>query len=122
MVLTTTAPALVAASQQATSAGLFGGADEDAVAGLDAEILDQRVGDPVGPVRQFLVGPAAAIADQRDVVAEAARHQAVGQFDAGVELVGIVETAESEFPATATAAEDCRARKCRYVPYGQVLA
>ena len=67
---------------------IVGGADQDAVAGLDAEILDQRVRDAVGPVGQFLVGAAAAVADQRDVVAEAVRHHAVGQFDAGIEVSG----------------------------------
>ena len=67
---------------------IVGGADQDAVAGLDAEILDQRVGDAVGPVGELLIGAAAAIADQRDVVAEAALDHAVGQFDAGVELSG----------------------------------
>ena len=56
-------------------------ADQNAIAGLDAEILDQRVGDAVGPVGQLLVSAAAAIADQRDMVAEAARDHAVGQLD-----------------------------------------
>ena len=46
------------------------GADQHAVAGLDAEVLDQRVRQPVGPVGQLLVGAPAAVADQRDVIAE----------------------------------------------------
>ncbi len=73
---------------------IVGRADQDAVARLDSEILDQRVGDAIGPVGKLFVGAAAAVADQRDVVAEAARHHAVGQFDAGVEFLGIVEAVE----------------------------
>ena len=73
---------------------IVGGADQDAVARLDAEILDQRVGDAVGPVGELLVGAAAAVADQRHVVAKAARHHAVGQLDAGVERLRIVEAVE----------------------------
>ena len=44
--------------------GVVGGADQHPVAGLDAVILDQRVGQPVRPVGQFLIGAAAAIADE----------------------------------------------------------
>ena len=57
----------------------------------DAVVLDQRMSEPVRPVGQLLVGAAAAIADQRDVVAEAALDVAVGQFDRGVEVIGILE-------------------------------
>ena len=89
MVLTTTAPALVAASQHATMAGLLAGADQHAVAGLDAEVLHQRVRQPVGPVRQLLVGPAPAVADQCGVVAEALLDHAVGQLDGGIQVFGI---------------------------------
>ena len=46
-------------------------ADQNAVAGLDAVILHQRMREAVRPVRQFLVGALAAVADQRDMIAEA---------------------------------------------------
>ena len=91
MVLTTTAPALVAASQAATSAGLLPERIKHAIAGLDAVILDQRMRQPVRPVGELLIGAAAAIADQRDMVAEAPLDHAVGQFDRGVEALGILE-------------------------------
>ena len=70
---------------------IVAGADEHAVAGLDAVILDQRIGEPVRPVGEFLVGAAAAVADQRDAVAEAALDVAVGQFDRGVQVFRILE-------------------------------
>ena len=75
---------------------IVGGANENAIAGLDAEVLDQRTCDAVGPVGQFFVGAAAAIADQRDMIAETARHHAVGQFDRGIELFGVVEAVERD--------------------------
>ena len=64
---------------------------EHAVAGLHAEILHQRVRQPVRPVGQLLVGAAAAVADQRGVVAEALLDHAVGQLHGGVEVLGILE-------------------------------
>ena len=48
MVLTTTAPALVAASQQRW---VIGGADQDAIAWFDAEVFNKGPGDAVRPVR-----------------------------------------------------------------------
>ncbi len=65
--------------------------DQHAVARLDAEVLDQRVRQPVRPVGQLLVGAAAAVADQRGVVAEALLDHAIGQLDRGVEVFGILE-------------------------------
>ena len=50
---------------------IVGGADQNPVARLDAEVLDQRMGDAVRPVGELLVGAPAAVADQRDVIAEA---------------------------------------------------
>jgi hypothetical protein len=73
---------------------IVGRADQNAVARLDAEVLDQRVRNAIGPVGQFLVGAAAAVTDQRDMIAEAARHHAVGELDTGIELLGIVEAGE----------------------------
>ena len=46
---------------------------------------------PIGPVRQFLVGALAAIADQRDVVAKTLFDDAVGQFDRGVEIIRVLK-------------------------------
>ena len=70
---------------------IVGGADQHAVAGLDAVVLDQRMRDPVAPVRQLLVGAAAAVADQRDMIAEATLDHPVGQLDRGVQPFGIRE-------------------------------
>ena len=66
-------------------------ADQHPVAGLDAVILHQRMRQAVRPVRQFLVGALAAIADQRDTIAEPLLDDAVGQFDRGVEIFGILK-------------------------------
>ena len=73
--------------------------DQDAVARLDAVILDQRMRQPVRPIRQFLVGTLTAVADQRDIVAEPLLDQSVGQLDPGIEIFGIVEfgTVEDQF-------------------------
>ncbi len=73
---------------------IVGGSDENAVARLYPEVLDQGLGDPIGPVGKLLVSAAASIADQRDMIAEAACHHAVGQFDGRVQLLGIVETGQ----------------------------
>ena len=70
---------------------IVAGADQHAMARLDAVVLDQRMREPVRPVGQFLVGAAAAIADQRNAVAKAALDHAVGQFDRGVEMFRILE-------------------------------
>ena len=75
---------------------VVGGADEDAVAGLDAVVLDEGMGDAVGPVGELLVGALAAVADEGDVVAEALLDEAVGELDGGVEVVGVVEAGEVE--------------------------
>ena len=71
--------------------GVVARPDQHAVARLDAEVLHQRVRQPVAPVGQLLVGAAAAVADQRGVVAEALLHHPVGQLDGGVEVFGILE-------------------------------
>src|SRR6185295_20206790 len=44
-----------------------------------------------GPVRQLLVGTAAAVANQRDVVAKAPLDQALGELDGGIEVVRILK-------------------------------
>ena len=110
MVLTTTAPALVAASQARDQRRIVAGADQHAVARLDAVVLDQRMRQPVRPVGQFLVGAPAAIADQRDVVAEAALDHAVGQFDRGVEIARDtgIPAGRAGYRAIGRTAEDCR--------------
>ncbi len=66
-------------------------ADQHPVAGLDAVILHQRMRQPVRPVRQFLVGALAAIADQRDIVAEPLLDDAVGQLDRGIEIFRVLK-------------------------------
>ena len=69
-------------------------AHEDAVAGHDAEVLDQHPGDAVGPRGQLRVGARAAVADQRRAVAEAPRHHRVGQLDADVQPLRVGVRAE----------------------------
>ena len=48
------------------------------------------------PIRQFLVRPPPAVADQRRVVAEAALDHPIRQFDRRVEMIGIGEAIEQE--------------------------
>ena len=66
-------------------------ADQDAVAGLDAVVLHQRMRKAVGPVGQFLVGALAAVADQRDPVAPALFDDTVGQFDRRIQIFRILK-------------------------------
>ena len=66
-------------------------ADHDPVAGHQRVVLDQDVGQAVGPVGQLLVGAHPAVADQGDVVAEAPFHHAVGQLDSGIQVLRIAE-------------------------------
>ena len=67
------------------------GADQDAVAGLDAVVLHQRMREAVGPVGQFLVGALAAVADQRDLVAPAFLDDTIGQFDRSIQIFRILK-------------------------------
>jgi hypothetical protein len=70
---------------------IVAGADQHPVAGLDAVILHQRMRQAVRPVGQFLVGTLTAVPDQRDAIAHALLDDAVGQFDRGVEILGILK-------------------------------
>ena len=70
---------------------IVAGTDQDAVAGLDAVALHQRMREAVGPVGQLLVGALAAIADQRDPVAPASLDDTVGQFDRGIQIFRILK-------------------------------
>ena len=67
---------------------IVAGADQHAMARLDAVILDQRMRQAVGPVGELLVGALPPVADQRGVIAKALFDHAVGQLDAGVEIFG----------------------------------
>ena len=71
--------------------GIVAGADQHAVAGLDAVILHQRMRQAVRPVGEFLVGALAAVADQRRSIAEPLLDNAVGQFDRGIEIFGVLK-------------------------------
>ena len=103
--------------------GIVAGADQHAVAGLDAVILHQRMRQAVRPVREFLVGALAAVADQRDVVAEPLLDDAVGQFDRGVEIFGVLKfrPVENQFRPLHPAAADFAARNHRHGPMGRGL-
>ncbi len=76
--------------------GIVGRADQHAIAGLDAIILDERPGQPIAPVGELLVGAAPAMADEGGTVAEAALDHAVGQLDRGVHGIWIVEPVEAK--------------------------
>ena len=71
--------------------GVVAGSNEHAVAGLDAKVLDEGVGQPVGPVGQLLVRAPASVADERDVVAEAFLDHAVRQFNRGVQIIRVLK-------------------------------
>ena len=75
---------------------VVGGADQHAVSGDDAQVLDQRAGEPVGPVGKLLVGPEPPVADQRGVVAKAPLDHAIGELGADVQVFGIVEAVEQK--------------------------
>ena len=76
---------------------IVGRPDQHAVAGLDAIVLDQRMGDTVGPVRQFLVGALPAVADQRRMVAKPTLDHPVGQLHSGIQPIGIVKARLRQF-------------------------
>jgi len=68
---------------------VVGGADQYPVAGFHAIIFHQRMGKPVGPVGQFLVGALSAITDEGGMVAETSLDHFIGQFDADIDVVGV---------------------------------
>jgi len=49
------------------------------------------MGDAVGPVGQLLIGTHPAIADQRDMITEAALHHAVGQLSRDIHMIRILK-------------------------------
>ena len=64
---------------------------QDAVAGFDAVIFNQRMRQAVQPVGKFLVGALAAVADQSDAIAVPLLDDPVVQFDRGVEIFGVLK-------------------------------
>ena len=76
--------------------GVVGRADQHTVAGLHLEVVDEGVGELVGPVGELLVGAPAAVADQGGVVAEPFLDHRVGELVADIQLVRIVEPVEHE--------------------------
>ena len=58
--------------------GIVRRADQHPIARLDAIVLDQRMGEPIAPVGELLVGAPPAVTDQRGMIAEAALDHAVG--------------------------------------------
>ena len=77
--------------------GVVGGTDQNAVAGPDAKVLGQRMGQPVRPVRHLFIGAPPSVADQGGVVAEPVLDHLVCQFDANVQVGRVVEAVEQEF-------------------------
>ena len=98
IVVTTTAPALSTPNQQATSHGLFGPAQQHAVARHDPELVDEHVGDLVGRasssspyVQRSPVGR-----EQARAVCAVPRDGRVEQLDAAVQPVGVLHVGEVE--------------------------
>ena len=75
---------------------IIGGPDQDAVAGFDAQILHQRMRQPVGPVGKLLVGALPPVADQCGAVAKAPLHHGVRQLDARVQMIRVVKPIQQE--------------------------
>ncbi len=51
---------------------------------------------PVGPVRQFLVGTPPAVADQGGMIAKPLVDHPIGQFHSRVQSVGVVEPVQKQ--------------------------
>ena len=75
---------------------VVGAADQHPIAGLDAVVLGEGVGEPIRPVGELLVGASTAVADQRRVVAHPLVDDPVGELDRGVEVLGILEPVEQQ--------------------------
>ena len=76
--------------------GVVGRAQQHAVAGHQAHVLHQHVGDAVGLVLQIGVGPGQAGCADADPVAAAGGHVAVQQFGGAVELCGELQLGQVE--------------------------
>lgn len=72
-------------------------ADENAIAWLEAVILDQRPRQLIGPFRQFAVSALSANADQRHAVAEPFLHHTVRELHSRVEIFGVVKALQIDF-------------------------
>ena len=79
--------------------GVVGRTDEHAASRLDAIGLDKRMGEPVGPVGQLLVGSMPPVADQRGAIAETRLDHPIGELDAGIDALGVVEPVQQEVGA-----------------------
>ena len=91
MVLTATPPALVTASHAATIAGLLPERISTRLPGLTPKSSTSACASRLRPVGELLVGALAAIADQRDAIAEALLDHPVGELDGGVEMLRILK-------------------------------
>ena len=72
-----------------------GAAQQHAVAGHQAQVLDQHAGDAVGLRLQFGIGPAHAVALHAQAIALPARDPAVEQLARAVELLGELQVGRS---------------------------
>ena len=70
---------------------VVGASDQNAVAGFYTQVVDQCMGQAIGPIGQFLVCSPTPIADQCGMVAKALFDHSVSQFDRSVEPFGIGE-------------------------------
>ena len=68
-----------------------GAAQQHAVAGDEAMLVDQQARDAAGEIVELGVGPAAVVVDHRERVGRAA----LEQFGGGVEALGIIEQVEA---------------------------
>ena len=89
MVVTTTPPAFKHAEPGGEQGVAVGPAQQHAIAGDQALLLDQQPGDAAGEVVELAIGPAAVGVDDGEVVGLAA----LQQFGRGVEALGIIEQA-----------------------------
>ncbi len=71
--------------------GVVGAAQQDAVAGPEAEVLGEDLGDLVGTVLQFAVGPALGRGEQAGTVGAVLRDGFVEQASGAVEAVRVVQ-------------------------------
>ena len=75
---------------------VVGRANQDPVAWLDPEVLAQRPGQAIGPVGQLLVGAPPAVPDEGDMVAEPGLYHPIGELEADIQALRVVERAGEE--------------------------
>ena len=103
MVATQTPPAFITANQHGGHHRVVRAAQQHAVAGLEAHLAHQHVGEAVRLREELRIGALAVRRAQRDAVAVAARHRLVEQLGGAVQARRILAApaARTGTPATA---------------------